>query len=135
MTDGPGGIGGGGGGLGGLGGLGAGMFGEILKQAQDVQAQMARRMEELKAQTVDGEAGGGMVKVTVNGRREVVAVKIDKSALDNEGLEMIEDLLVAAANIAIKKAEELEKSEIQKATGGLAGGLAGMGLDIPGITS
>ena len=118
------------GGLGGLGGMG--MFGDILKQAQQVQQQMMERLEELRGQTVEGEAGGGMVKVTVNGRREVVGVKIDPDAL-GEGVDMIEDLIVAATNKALQKASELEKDEISKATGGLASGLQGMGLDFPGL--
>lgn len=109
------------------------MFGELFKQVQDAQQKLGTRMEELKGQVVAGEAGGGMVRVEVNGCREIISVKIDPAILEGEGLDMVEDLVVAACNTALRKAEEIQKSEIGKITGGLSGGLSGLGLDIPGM--
>jgi DNA-binding YbaB/EbfC family protein len=103
---------------------GMGDMGGILRQAQKVQKEMARVQEELKERVVEGQAGGGMVKVFANGRQDVVGVKIDPQVVDAEDVEMLEDLVLAAAGQALKKARELAEGEMAKVTGGL--GLPGM---------
>jgi hypothetical protein len=93
---------------------------KLLKQAQKLQAEMARVQEEMAAKTVEAAAGGGAVTVTVNGRPEVVAVKIDPAAVDPEDLEMLQDLIVAATNEALRKAQEMVAQAMARFTGGLS---------------
>jgi len=99
--------------------LGMGNMNKLLKQAQKLQAEMARVQEEMAATTVEATAGGGAVTVTVNGRPEVVAVKIDPAAVDPEDLEMLQDLIVAATNEALRKAQEMVAQAMARFTGGL----------------
>ena len=82
---------------------------QMMKQAQKMQEQMARAQEELEEREVEGSAGGGLVGVTMNGKKKMTAVSISPEAADPDDLEMLEDLIVAAYNDAYKKAEELEK--------------------------
>jgi hypothetical protein len=96
-----------------------GNMNKLLKQAQKLQAEMARVQEEMAATTVEATAGGGAVTVTVNGRPEVVAVKIDPAAVDPEDLEMLQDLIVAATNEALRKAQEMVAQAMARFTGGL----------------
>jgi len=103
---------------------GIGGMTNLLKQAQKVQAEMARLQEELKDRVVEGTSGGGMVTAMVNGHQEVVAVKIDPEVARGEEVEMLEDLVVAAVNQAMKKSRELLQEEMKKITGG---------LNIPGL--
>jgi DNA-binding YbaB/EbfC family protein len=103
---------------------GLGNMGDLMKQAQKMQRDMARIQEELKERVVEGSAGGEMVKVLVNGANEVVSVKISPEVVDAEDLEMLEDLVLAAVNQGMKKSKELAQAEMQKVTGGL--GLPGM---------
>jgi hypothetical protein len=97
-----------------------GNMNKLLKQAQKLQAEMARVQEEMAAKTVEAAAGGGAVTVTVNGRPEVVAVKIDPAAVDPEDLEMLQDLIVAATNEALRKAQEMVAQAMARFTGGLS---------------
>jgi hypothetical protein len=94
-----------------------------LKQLQKMQKELADRMErvqeELKAKTVEASAGGGIVTATANGAQELVAVKIKPEAIDADDIEMLEDLVVAAVNLAMEKAKELNQDEMSKVTGGL----------------
>jgi nucleoid-associated protein EbfC len=94
-----------------------------LKQLQKMQKELADRMEriqdELKGKTVEASAGGGIVTATANGNQELVAVKIKPEAIDEDDVEMLEDLVVAAVNLALEKAKELNQDEISKVTGGL----------------
>lgn len=99
--------------------MGMGNMNKLLKQAQKLQAEMARVQEEMAAKTVEAAAGGGAVTVTVNGRPEVVAVKIDPAAVDPEDLEMLQDLIVAATNEALRKAQEMVARAMARFTGGL----------------
>ncbi|MDK2784516.1 MAG: nucleoid-associated protein EbfC [Bacillota bacterium] len=99
--------------------MGMGNMNKLLKQAQKLQAEMARVQEEMAATTVEATAGGGAVTVTVNGRPEVVAVKIDPAAVDPEDLEMLQDLIVAATNEALRKAQEMVAQAMARFTGGL----------------
>jgi nucleoid-associated protein EbfC len=96
-----------------------GAMGNLLKQAQDMQARMAKIQEELANKTVEGSAGGGMVRVTVNGQFNVTAVKIETTVVNVDEKEMLEDLILAATNDGVRKARELVSSEMSKITGGL----------------
>lgn len=99
-------------------------IGNIMKQAKALQEKMARLQEELASRTVEATAGGGMVSVTVNGRFEVVFLRIEKDVVNPEDLEMLQDLIVAAVNEGIRKAQEMTSSEMAKITGG---------MNIPGL--
>jgi hypothetical protein len=94
-------------------------MGNLLKQAQDMQARMAKIQEELANKTVEGSAGGGMVRVTVNGQFNVTAIKIESAVVNADEKEMLEDLILAATNDGVRKARELVSSEMSKITGGL----------------
>jgi DNA-binding YbaB/EbfC family protein len=96
-----------------------GGIGNILKQAQDMQARMAKLQEELANKTVQGSAGGGMVQVTVNGQFSLTAVTIEAAAVNAEEKDMLEDLILAAVNDGMRKARELASAEMAKLTGGL----------------
>lgn len=100
-------------------GGGFGDLGSLLRQAQKMQRDVKRVQDELRERIVEGTAGGGAVKATVNGNKDLIAVKIQKEAVDLQDLGMLEDLVVAAVAAAMKKAEELQKGEMQKVTGGL----------------
>jgi DNA-binding YbaB/EbfC family protein len=92
---------------------------KIMKQAQKMQAQMAKVQEELAGETVEGSAGGGMVTVTANGQGDVVGVKIDPEVLGDEDAEMVEDLVLAAVNEALRRSKELAAEKMGRVTGGL----------------
>jgi DNA-binding YbaB/EbfC family protein len=94
-------------------------MGNLLKQAQEMQARMAKIQEELGQKTVEGSAGGGMVQVTVNGQFNLVAVKIEPSVINSSEKEMLEDLVLAAVNDGMRKARDLVSTEMSKLTGGL----------------
>ena len=94
-------------------------IGNIMKQAKALQEKMARLQEELASRTVEATAGGGMVSVTVNGRFEVVSLRIEKDVVNPEDLEMLQDLIIAAVNEGLRQIEELSSSEMAKLTGGL----------------
>jgi nucleoid-associated protein EbfC len=96
-----------------------GGMGNLLKQAQEMQARMAKIQEELGQKTVEGSAGGGMVQVTVNGQFNLVAVKIEPSVINSSEKEMLEDLVLAAVNDGMRKARDLVSTEMSKLTGGL----------------
>lgn len=91
----------------------------MLKQVQKMQADMAKAQEELKTKTVEATAGGGVITVVANGSQEIVAIKIKPEAVDPDDIEMLEDLVVAAVNEALRKAQDLVAQEMQKITGGL----------------
>ena len=99
-----------------------GQISGLIKQAQEMQGKMKAA---LKEKTVEASAGGGMVTVTANGLREVLSITIEKEVIDPADSEMLEDLVAAAVNQALKKAEALSKEELS----GLAGGLPIPGLD------
>jgi nucleoid-associated protein EbfC len=89
---------------------------QLMKQVQQMQAQMQQRMAELR---VEGSAGGGMVKATMNGQKELLAVSIEKEAVDPNDVEMLQDLVVAAVNEAARKADEEMQGQIGAMTGGM----------------
>ena len=101
-------------------------IGEIMKQAQKLQSQMAKIQEEMALKTIEGSAGGGMITVVANGKQEIVSVRIDPEVVDPNDIDMLQDLVQAAVNDALKKAQEMVSSEMSKVTGGL-------GLNIPGL--
>ena len=91
----------------------------MLKQAQKMQEDMAAKQEELEACEYDVAAGGGVVKVKINGKKEILSVKIDPEVIDPDDAETLEDLIVAAVNEAIKKVEAISANEMQKITGSM----------------
>ncbi len=107
-------------GLKGMGGGGmGGNMSQMLKQAQKMQEDMARVQEELLTKTVEGSSGGGMVQVIISGKMELVDLKIKPEVVDPEDVEMLEDLIKAALNEGLRKAQEMASSEMGKLTGGL----------------
>ncbi len=100
-------------------------FGNLMEQAQQLQERLAQVQEEAGRRTVEGSAGGGMVKATVNGRLEVVALEIDPSVLDGDDPQMLKDLVIAAVNQGIRAAQQQMADEMGKLTGGLK--IPGMG--------
>jgi DNA-binding YbaB/EbfC family protein len=103
----------------------------ILKQFNKMQQEMQRVQEELGQIKVEGTAGGGMVVVTATGQQEIVSVKIDPEVL-NDDVEMVEDMIVAATNQALQKAQELNQEKMSEVTGGMMPNLPG-GFKIPGL--
>lgn len=91
----------------------------MMKKVQKLQADMAKLQEELKARTLESTAGGGAVKVVVNGDKQVLSVKIDPAAVDPADIEMLEDMIMAAVNEALKKVDDMMAQEMGKLTGGL----------------
>ena len=104
---------------------------QMMKQVQQMQADMAKAQEELKSQVVEASAGGGMVSVKVTGDLEVVEIKIDPGAVDPEDVEMLQDLVLAATNEALRSAQEMAANKLGGVTGGLGGALGDLGL--PGL--
>src|SRR5881296_3216135 len=96
-----------------------GNIGNIMKQAQAMQEQLAKIQEQAASKTVDGTAGGGMVTVSVSGAMQVVALKIDPEVLKSGDAEMLQDLIVAATNDALRKARDMMAEEMKSITGGL----------------
>lgn len=94
-------------------------MGNMMKQAQKLQAKMLKLQDELANQTVEATAGGGMVKVTANGRQQVVSIAIEKEVVDPEDIEMLQDLILAAVNDALNKSQEMVSQEMGKLTGGM----------------
>ncbi len=94
-------------------------LGNIMRQAQQLQAKMLKVQEEMAGRTVEASAGGGMVTAVANGRQELVSIRIEKEAVNQEDVEMLQDLVLAAANAALKKAQEMVSDEMKKLTGGL----------------
>jgi DNA-binding YbaB/EbfC family protein len=91
----------------------------LLGMARKVQEDMARVQESLAQKTVEASAGGGMVTAVASGAREIVSIRIDPQAVDLKDVAMLQDLVVAACNAALRKAQEMAREELAKATGGL----------------
>jgi DNA-binding YbaB/EbfC family protein len=92
-------------------------IGQLMRQAQEMQGKMAKMQEELAKKQITADAGGGMVQATVNGRMELVKLKIDKSKIDPADTDLLEDVIVAAVTAAQTRAAETMKQEMQKAAG------------------
>jgi len=103
----------------GLGGMGGGSMNNMIRQAQKMQQDMLKAQEELESKTYQAGAGGGVVTATVSGKKELVSVAIDPEAVDPEDVEMLQDLIVAAVNEALRMANEDAASQMSKLTGGL----------------
>jgi DNA-binding YbaB/EbfC family protein len=91
-----------------------------MKQAKKLQERMAQLQDELVLKTVEASAGGGMVSVLVNGRHELVSLKIEKEVVNPEDLDMLQDLIIAAVNEGVRKAQEMATAEMARITGGLS---------------
>jgi DNA-binding YbaB/EbfC family protein len=94
-------------------------FGDIMKQAQQMQEQLAKLQEEAGKKTVEASTGGGMVTVVANGKQEILSVKIDPEVFSGDDRAMLEDLLMAAVNEALRKSRDLMTEEMKTLTGGL----------------
>ncbi len=105
-------------GMGGMG-MGGGNMQNMLRQAQKMQQDMMKAQEELESKTYEAAAGGGVVTATVSGKKEVTAVTIDPEAVDPDDVEMLQDLIVAAVNEALRKAGDDAASQMSKLTGGM----------------
>ena len=92
---------------------------QMIKQAKKMQEQMAKMQEELQERVVEASAGGGAITAKVNGRQEVLEIKIKPEVVDPEDVEMLEDLILAVINDAIKQSQEMVSGEMSKITGGL----------------
>jgi len=112
-------------GFGGRGGMGGGMNMNMLKQAQKMQQDMMKMQQELQEKEYNATAGGGVVQATVNGKHELKNLVIDPEAVDPDDVEMLQDMIVAAVNEAMRAADTDAASSMQKITGGM-GGLGGL---------
>jgi len=99
-------------------------LGDLMKQAQRLKAEMERIQAEAATKTVEGSAGGGMVTAIANGKGDLLSVRIDPAAVREEDLDMLQDLIAAAANDALRKARELLAQDVSRITGGF--GLPGL---------
>jgi len=99
-------------------------IGNIMKQAKKLQERMASLQDELALRTVEASAGGGMVSVLVNGRHELVSLKIEREVVNPGDVDMLQDLILAAVNEGMRKAQEMAAAEMAKLTGG---------INIPGL--
>lgn len=106
------------------GGMGGGNMNNMMKQVQKMQQDMARLQSELEEKEVEATAGGGAVKVVATGKKNIVSINISPEVVDEDDIEMLEDLVMAAVNEALVKADEMVNSEMSKITGG---------MNIPGL--
>ncbi|WP_394713858.1 YbaB/EbfC family nucleoid-associated protein [uncultured Desulfuromonas sp.] len=99
-------------------------LGNMMKQAQQMQQKMARIQEEVAKQEIEASAGGGMVTVVVNGKQEILSIKIDPNVVDPQDVDMLQDLILVATNEAVRKSQDIMQQEMSKLTGG---------MNIPGL--
>ena len=107
------------------GGFQGGMPGNmnnLMKQAQKMQKQMEEQAKEMETKEVTASSGGGAVEVTVSGKKEVIKIKLSEEVVDPDDIEMLEDLIMAATNEALRKMDEMTSESLSKITGGLGGG-------------
>jgi DNA-binding YbaB/EbfC family protein len=95
-------------------------FGNLLKQAQQMHNKITELQEEMAGKTVEASSGGGMVSIVMNGKQEVLSIRIDPEVVNREEIDMLQDLIAAAMNEAIRKSHEMMTEEMKKITGGLA---------------
>ena len=98
----------------------------LMKEAQKMQAKIAKMQEELKEKTVEASSGGGMVKVVCNGQQEIIDIEIEPELLEEKDVEMLQDLVLAAVNEALRLGKEKANRQMEQVTGG-------MGLSMPGL--
>ncbi len=103
---------------------GGGSMNKMIKQAKQVQEQIIKMQEELKEREIETSAGGGAITVKVNGKQELIAIKISPEVVDPDDIEMLEDLVIAAVNEGIRQSQEMVSTEMAKITGG---------FNIPGL--
>ena len=103
----------------GMGGMGGGNMNNMIRQAQKMQQDMMKAQEELESKTYEAQAGGGVVSASVSGKKELLSITIDPEAVDPDDVEMLQDLIVAAVNEALRKAAEDAASQMSRLTGGL----------------
>jgi DNA-binding YbaB/EbfC family protein len=104
------------------------MLGDLMRQAQKLQEEMMKAQEEAKKKTVEATSGGGMVAVVASGAGELVSIRIEKDVVNPEDVEMLQDLILAAANEALRRAHDLVNEDMSKLTGGLQiPGMGGLG--------
>ena len=101
------------------------MIGDLMKQAQKMQQEMGKIQEESKKKTVEASAGGGMVVAVANGSMEIVSIKIEKDVVNPDDIEMLQDLVFAAVNEALRRAQQMVSEDMGKVTGGM--NLPGLG--------
>ena len=101
-------------------------FGNMMKEAQKLQEKMLAMQEEIAKRKVEATAGGGMVTVEANGNQEILSIKIDPEVINKDDAQMLEDLVLAACNEALRKSRELVQQELGKLTGGMK--IPGLGL-------
>ncbi len=94
-------------------------MGNMMKQAQKLQAKMLRLQQDLADKTVEATAGGGMIKIVANGKQQILSIQIEKEVVDPDDVEMLQDLILAAVNEALVKSQEMVSGEMNKLTGGL----------------
>ncbi len=99
-------------------------LGNMMKQAQQMQQKMARIQEDVAKQEIEASAGGGMVTVVINGKQEILSIKIDPSVVDPQDVDMLQDLILVAINDAVRKSQDVMQREMSKLTGG---------MNIPGL--
>jgi hypothetical protein len=99
----------------------------MLKQAQEMHSKISQLQETMAEKKVEASSGGGMVAVVISGKQEIVSIRIDPEVVNREDVEMLQDLIRAAVNEAIRKSQEMVAEEMKKITGGLSG------LNIPGL--
>ena len=103
-----------------------GNMANLMKQAQKMQRQMEEQAKEMETKEFTATAGGGAVEVTVSGTKKVLSLKLDEEAVDPDDVEMLEDLIMAATNEALRKCEEESQAQMSKITGGLSGLTGGL---------
>jgi hypothetical protein len=104
--------------------MGFGNMNKMMKQAQKMQKEMAKVQQELETKEVEASAGGGMVKVVATGKQEIKSIEINPDAVDPDDVEMLEDMVLAAVNEAVRKSQEMVQEGMKKVTGG---------MNIPGL--
>ena len=104
--------------------MGMANMGKMMKQVQKMQEQMQKTQAEIEQRTIEVTAGGGAVKVTANGKQQIMSIEISPDVVDPEDVEMLQDIILAAVNEAIQKTQEMMQEEMKKITGG---------INIPGL--
>jgi DNA-binding YbaB/EbfC family protein len=110
---------------------GLGNIQDVMKRAQEMQQRIALVQEELAQKTVSAESGGGMVKVTANGKQHILKITIERDVIDPKDAELLEDLIVAGVNKALDESQKMAQEEMKKATAGMLPNIPG--LNIPGL--
>lgn len=110
----------------GFGGMGGMNMNTLMKQAQKMQKQMEETQAALAEQVIETTSGGGAVKITITGKKEIKEIKINPEVLDPDDVEMLEDLILTAVNEAIRQADEISNNAMSKIAGGNLGGMGGM---------